>query len=78
MGQHTEQDLLDAQVRKLRLEADKLDRELERLSRPLWRHPAFWRSVLAAAATVFELRPTKTDPEDIWFFRLDPRPEGAG
>jgi anti-sigma-K factor RskA len=50
MEQHTEQDLLNAQVRKLQREADKLDRELERLSRPLWRHPSFWRSVLAAAA----------------------------
>ena len=50
MPEHTEQDLLDAQVRKLELEAAKLERELERMGRALWRQPVFWRSVLAAAA----------------------------
>ena len=46
----TEQDLLDAQVAKLRLEARKLEREIGRLDRPFWSQWSFWRSLLAAAA----------------------------
>jgi hypothetical protein len=33
----------------------------------------FRAHVSNAAAGVFELRDVQTDPEDIWFFRLDPR-----
>jgi len=31
------------------------------------------KRVTAAAGTVFELLPLETDPNEIWFFRLDPR-----
>jgi anti-sigma-K factor RskA len=46
----TEQDLLNAQVAKLRLEARKLEREIDRLGRPFWTRWSFWRSMLAASA----------------------------
>ncbi len=46
----TEQDLLNAQVAKLHLEARKLEREINRLDRPFWSQWSFWRSLLAAIA----------------------------
>ncbi|MDJ0848874.1 MAG: hypothetical protein QNK04_10890 [Myxococcota bacterium] len=46
----SEQDLRNAQVAKLRLEARKLEREIRRLDRPFWSQWSFWRSLLAAAA----------------------------
>ena len=46
----SERDLRDAQIRKLELEASKLEREIRRMDRPFWRQPAFWRSLLATAA----------------------------
>ncbi len=38
----------------------------------------FRERVSTAAEEVFELLPVKTDPEDIWFFRLDARIDNAG
>ncbi len=46
----TDQDLLDAQVRKLRLESEKLERDIRRMDRPLWSQWGFWRSLLGVAA----------------------------
>jgi hypothetical protein len=46
----TDQDLLNAQVAKLRLEARKLEREIARIDRPFWTHWSFWRALLAAIA----------------------------
>ena len=38
----------------------------------------FRERVSSAAGEVFELLPVETDPEDIWFFRLDARSDNAG
>ena len=46
----TEQDRLNAEVEKLRLEARKLEREIARIDRPFWSHWSFWRALLAAVA----------------------------
>ena len=48
--QRSEQDLRDARIRKLELESRKLEREIRRMDCPFWQQPAFWRSLLAAAA----------------------------
>ncbi|MEM7412132.1 MAG: hypothetical protein AAF430_18030 [Myxococcota bacterium] len=46
----TEQDRLEAEVAKLRLEAEKLEIEVRRLRQPAWRRAALWRSLLASLA----------------------------
>jgi hypothetical protein len=46
----TDQDLLDEQVRNLRLESEKLERIIRRMDRPFWTQWGFWRSLLGAGA----------------------------
>ncbi len=48
------------------------------MRRPVSLMSKFRERVSTAAGEVFELLPVKTDPEDIWFFRLDARIDNAG